>query len=34
MKGTIFYDPGTNPKEEEIRRRLRGLWKENYNYEK
>jgi putative ATPase len=34
IKGTIFYNPGTNPREDEIRRRLAGLWKEIYNYNK
>jgi putative ATPase len=34
LKGTTFYEPGINPKEEEIRKRLRGLWKNIYNYEK
>jgi putative ATPase len=34
IKGTKFYEPGTNPKEEEIRKRLNGLWKDIYNYDK
>jgi putative ATPase len=34
LNGTLFYEPGINPKEEEIRKRLRGLWKDIYNYEK
>jgi len=29
---TKFYDPGQNPREEEIRKRLRKLWKEKYGY--
>jgi len=33
IKGTKFYDPGSNPKEEEIRKRLKGLWKDIYDYE-
>ncbi len=34
IKGAKFYDPGSNPKEEEIRKRLYGLWKDFYDYEK
>jgi putative ATPase len=34
IKGTKFYEPGTNPKEEEIKRRLNSLWKDIYNYDK
>jgi putative ATPase len=33
IKGTKFYEPGINPKEEEIKRRLKGLWKDIYDYE-
>lgn len=32
IKGTAFYDPGKNPREEEFRRFLRNLWKDKYNY--
>ena len=32
IKGTIFYDPGVNPKEEEIRKRISKMWSEIYNY--
>jgi putative ATPase len=32
IKGTKFYEPGYNPKEEEIRKRLNGLWKDIYDY--
>ncbi|GEP90469.1 putative ATPase [Chitinophaga terrae (ex Kim and Jung 2007)] len=32
IKGTKFYDPGKNPREEELRRYLKNLWKEKYNY--
>jgi putative ATPase len=32
IKGTAFYDPGKNPREEELRRYLKGLWKEKYGY--
>ncbi|NMC37842.1 MAG: replication-associated recombination protein A [Bacteroidales bacterium] len=34
LKGTRFYDPGNNPREEEIRKRLAGLWKGVYKYDK
>jgi putative ATPase len=34
LKGTVFYDPGTNTKEAEIRKRLAGMWKEIYKYDK
>lgn len=32
IKGTKFYDPGKNPREEELRKFLRSLWKEKYGY--
>ncbi len=32
LKGTVFYTPGSNPKEEDIRKRLSGMWKDIYNY--
>ena len=32
MEGTKFYEPGPNPREEEIRKRLRNEW-EKYNYD-
>jgi putative ATPase len=32
IKGTIFYDPGKNPKEDEIRKRLSLMWKDIYGY--
>jgi putative ATPase len=32
IKGTAFYDPGKNPREEELRKFLRSLWKDKYNY--
>lgn len=32
LKGTTFYDPGRNPREEELRRFLKALWKEKYGY--
>jgi len=34
IKRTKFYEPGINPKEEEIRKRLEGLWKDIYDYGK
>lgn len=32
LKGTKFYTPCDNPKEEAMRTHLRNLWKEKYNY--
>ncbi len=32
VSGTTFYDPGQNPREEEIRKFLRNRWKEKYGY--
>lgn len=32
LKGTKFYDPGNNPRENELRARLRTLWKKKYGY--
>jgi putative ATPase len=32
IKGTKFYDPGKNPREEELRKFLRGYWKDKYEY--
>lgn len=32
IKNTKFYDPGNNPREEELRRNLRTLWKAKYGY--
>ena len=34
IKGARFYEPGMNPREEEIRKRLKGLWKDIYDYDK
>lgn len=34
LKGTKFYEPGKNTKEEEIRKRLSGNWKDTYEYDK
>ena len=32
LRGTKFYEPGQNPREEDTRRLLRARWKEKYNY--
>lgn len=32
IAGQKFYDPGNNPREEELRNYLRKLWKEKYGY--
>lgn len=32
IKGTRFYDPGKNPREEEQRKFLRNRWKDKYDY--
>ncbi|HSV76559.1 MAG TPA: replication-associated recombination protein A [Bacteroidales bacterium] len=32
VKGTKFYDPGNNQRENEIRARLKALWKQKYGY--
>jgi len=32
IKGTKLYDPGRNAREEELRRYLKSLWGEKYNY--
>lgn len=32
IRGTKFYDPGKNPREEELRSFLRNLWREKYGY--
>ncbi|MEO7989316.1 MAG: replication-associated recombination protein A [Chryseolinea sp.] len=32
LAGSKFYDPGNNPREEELRRYLKSLWKEKYGY--
>jgi putative ATPase len=34
LEGTVFYDPGVNSKEEDIRKRLTIMWKDIYNYDK
>ncbi|QJB35002.1 replication-associated recombination protein A [Chitinophaga oryzae] len=32
IKGTKLYDPGKNAREDELRRHLKQLWKDKYNY--
>lgn len=32
ISGTVFFNPGDNPKENEMRQRLRNLWKSKYGY--
>jgi putative ATPase len=32
IKGTKLYDPGKNAREEEMRKRLRAMWKDKYGY--
>jgi len=32
IAGTVFYEPGKNPREDELRKYLKNLWKEKYNY--
>jgi putative ATPase len=34
IKGTVFYSPGINPKEEEIKRKMSDMWKDIYKYDK
>ena len=32
LRGTKFYEPGQNPREEETRRQLRARWQQKYGY--
>ena len=32
ISGQVFYDPGSNPRENEMREFLKRLWKEKYGY--
>jgi putative ATPase len=32
LKGNVFYEPGKNAREEEIRKHLRNLWDKKYGY--
>ena len=32
IKGNAFYKPGSNAREEELRKFLKALWKEKYGY--
>ncbi|HKK41778.1 MAG TPA: replication-associated recombination protein A [Bacteroidales bacterium] len=34
LKGNIFYEPGSNIREEELRKKLSGMWKDIYDYDK
>jgi putative ATPase len=34
LKGSVFYEPGINSREEEVRKRLSVMWKDFYNYDK
>jgi putative ATPase len=34
IKGSLFYEPGNNPREEEIRKRISIMWKDLYKYNK
>ncbi len=33
INGTIFYEPGKNSKEDELRKRLAAMWKDMYKYD-
>lgn len=32
VSGTAFFEPGNNPREQEMRKRLKALWKDKYGY--
>ena len=32
IKGTKLYDPGRNPREEDMRKRLKAMWRDKYGY--
>ena len=32
ISGTKFYEPGNNPRENELRKHLQNLWKSKYGY--
>ena len=32
VKGTTLYDPGKNAREDEMRKRLKAMWKDKYGY--
>jgi putative ATPase len=34
IKGSVFYQPGENPREEEIKKRISTMWKNIYDYDK
>jgi putative ATPase len=33
IKGTVFFEPGANPKEEELKKKLAKMWKDIYGYD-
>ena len=33
IKGTIFYEPGSNTRESELKKKLSSMWKDFYDYE-
>jgi putative ATPase len=34
IRGTVFYDPGKNAREDEVRKKLADMWKDLYKYDK
>lgn len=32
LQGATFFEPGKNPREEEMRKKMRALWKQKYGY--
>jgi putative ATPase len=32
LTGTTFYKPGNNPREQELQKHLKTLWKDKYGY--
>jgi putative ATPase len=32
IRGTKFYEPSNNPRENETRKRMQAYWKEKYGY--
>ncbi len=34
IRGTIFYNPGNNPRENELKRKLSAMWRSIYKYDK
>ena len=33
IQGTVIYDPGTNIREAEVRKKLASIWKDIYKYD-